>query len=216
MTQHAHPLGDIDGTNPAAPSPVVDQPSIVDTILDLDAFLSGDVRRAETTFRFFTEPDRIANIELLQAELETLVDGSGQPLQPVGERAMGEAEGRTARVVAQELRDEQVALAKSARFIRLRAIEPADFLDWRKKWGDQLDKTMDEQPAEMWEHLVAATAVAPAVPLEKIPALRQKLGVAKYEELVFKAWRVNTTTGVSVPKSLLSSRVLQQQVPEQS
>lgn len=195
------------------PAPVpVDQPglaeaatsSVVDAVLDLNAFLSGDVRRAEKTFRFATRLDLEARLDDLDAELRTLVDpNTGQPLAPAGERALGEEDGRSAAVVAAEreaVREEYVA---SFRSIRLRQLDPDDWQEWRTKWRDELEKDMDEQPVEeMWGPLIAASALRPRITVEQIPALRKQMGAPTFERLALAAFQVNTNAGVSVPKSL--------------
>jgi hypothetical protein len=72
--------------HPAEPAaPAIDPPvvSIVDTILQLDAYMSGDVRRAEKTARFCSKPWLEADIDELVFELQGLVDELGNPL-PAG------------------------------------------------------------------------------------------------------------------------------------
>jgi hypothetical protein len=53
--------------------------------------------------------------------------------------------------------------------------------------------------------------VAPRMTVEQVRALRKRVGRPVYDTLFNTAWAVNTRSGVSVPKSLLSSAVLRQQ-----
>jgi hypothetical protein len=87
-------LGDEPTTHPAAASPLgtpnpapgeappIEPPpvSIIDTILQLDDYLSGDVRRAEKTARFCSKPWLEADIDELLFELEGLTDAQGNPI----------------------------------------------------------------------------------------------------------------------------------------
>lgn len=198
-----------------APSPVVDQPSIIDTILDLDAFLSGDVRLAEKTAYIVTRPDLEARLDELDEELSTLVDQFGRPLTPPGERAVGEEQGRTAAVVATEREAVQAEMQASRKGIRLRQLNGDDWQDFRTQWRETLEAG-SPFPDDMWDDLVARCAIRPKITIAQMEAMRTKVGSPQMDEIRSVAWHLNRESGVSIPKSSVSSAVLRQQRPEQS
>lgn len=200
-----HPLGDIDSSD--APSPAPDVHSIVDTILNLNEFLSGDVRRAEKTVRICTRPDLEGDIDELEGELAGLIDVNGVPLDT--DEALGDA--RSARTVALEIREKQREMAASMRSIRVRALpedEWAAFREIHLKDGDITDT--------VWNLLIAASAVAPVMTVEQIEGLRKAFGHPQVDLIATAAWDVNTKAGVSIPKSLTSSVVLRRTNPSQN
>ena len=71
-------------------------------------------------------------------------------------------------------------------------------------------------PPEMWDELIAACAIAPRMSEDNVRAFRAKFGHTAFAEVSLAAWRVNTSSGVSVPKSSLSSAVLRHTAPGQS
>ncbi|WP_109507358.1 hypothetical protein [Nocardioides speluncae] len=196
-----HPLGDIDGTSGTdAPSPV-SEPSIVDQILDLDKLLSADVRRAERTARFCTAPHLQADIEALEAELETLTDDRGNPLD---EEGMNDS-GRTATGVALEIRAKRQEMADAMVSVRMRQLE----LDqWEAFLTKHRATSGEERPMEFWFELISLSACAPVMTQDQAARLTKKYGRPVLTELSTKAWQVNTESGVSVPKSSRSSAVL--------
>lgn len=198
------------GTTPDDLSPSdTAEPSIVDTILDLDALLSADVRRAEKTARFCTEPWREARIDELNAELDSLTDDNGMPLDSAVDQAVGET-GRTALTVAMELRDEQRAYAAAFRSVRMQQLPSSgegSFSEYKKKW-DAAISAGPEYPLEMVRELVTGCAVAPKISPAQFDSLVQKFGEPQVQELWITAWQVCANSGVSVPKSPLSSAVL--------
>lgn len=204
MTTTDHPLGDVTGTDATSPaSDLVREPSIVDEILDLDKLLSSDVRRAEKTARFATMPHLEADIDALHAELATLVDERGNPLD-IEESLAGE--GRSAVQVALELREKQRELGRSFRSVRMRAL-PED--EWRAFYDKhRKDLEAGERKPEMWSELIVACAFRPAMTEGQLQKLRHKVGHPAINELALAAWEVNTSSGVSIPKSPLSSAVL--------
>jgi hypothetical protein len=205
-------LGAAEPTNPFV---VADkEPSIVDTILDLDALLSADVRRAEKTARFSIRPDLEARLDELQGELEGLTDETGRPiLEP--DAAVGTGGTRTAEVVAQEWREVQAEYAASMRSVRMRQIPDEDWAAFETKWRAEI-KSEDPKPQAFWDELIVATAHTPAIPADKVKAMRKQLGRPAMDELGLVAWRVNTSSGVDVPKSRLVSAVLRPRVPARS
>lgn len=192
------------------------EPSIVDTILDLNALLSADVRRAEKTARFSIRPDLEARLDELQGELEGLTDENGRPiLETETETAIGGSGGRTAEVVAQEWRAVQTEYAASMRSVRMRQIPDEDWAAFEAKWRKELDAGAP-YPQDFWDELIVATAHTPAIPADKVKELRKKLGRPAMNELGLKAWAVNVSSGVDVPKSRLVSVVLRPKVPGRS
>lgn len=201
-----HPLGDLDGTG-EAPAAVVEMPSIVDTILNLDEFLSGDVRRAERTARFATRPDLEADIDELDAQLEMLTDGAGNPLDSKPERALGEEGGASADQLADKIKALQIEYGASFRSVRLRQMAGDDWTAFQSKWRKELDAG-SPFPDSMWDDLIVECAYAPAFTLAKIQKLRTMIGFPQVNAIAMAAWQANTQSGVSIPKSPLSSAVL--------
>ena len=212
MTQQPadHPLGHIsDDIIVSNGTPDLDaSKSIVDTILDLDDFLSGDVRRAEKTARFCTRPDLEADIETLNAELDALTDSQGRPL-PVIDRAVGDS-SRSAHLVASEIAEKQREYAAAMVSVRFRQIDEDEWTAFLERHKKALEDGVPYPPV-VYEDLIARTAVAPKFSVEQVRAFRAKVGHPVFQELAGVAWAVNTQSGVSIPKSLLSSGVLRQQ-----
>lgn len=200
-----HPLGDLTGDTavPVAPT-ITDLPSIADTILNLDKFLSGDVRRAEKTSTFCIRPDLEADIDALEHELETLTDSMGRP-RAVIDQAVGDA-SRSAHTVALEIEEKRREYAAAMRSIRWRAMDEDAWAAFQTEWK----KAFDEQdfPPEFWEDLLSRTAVAPMFTVAQVREFRSRVGHAIYSDVANTAFRANNASGVSIPKSLLSSVVL--------
>lgn len=202
-----HPLG-----NPAGPdnAPAISEPSIVDTILNLDELLSADVRRAEKTARFCIRPDLEADIDDLNGQLEAITDERGVPLGDTAERAMGEPSMRgQAEDLANRLRAVQTEYAQAFRSVRMRQIPDEDWNAFELKWKKALAEG-SPYPKEMWDELIVASAHRPAISATQLKELRGKVGRPALLELGQVAWAVNTQSGVSLPKSPLSSAVLRQ------
>lgn len=195
-----HPLGDIDGTDASATSPALDHVSIVDTILNLDELLSGDIRRAEKVIRICTRPDLEGDIDELEAELAGLVDVNGNPIDT--EEALGG--GRSAGTVAMEIRELQRQMAASMRSIRVRQMPEKEWAVFRETHlkGD------DDISDDVWDLMIAASAIAPAMTVEQVQGLRAAVGHPQVDKIATGVWNVNTKSGVSIPKSLTSSVVL--------
>lgn len=200
------PLGIPNPPPSAGPAePVLDQPSIVDTILDLDELLSADVRRAEKMAPFCTEPWREARIDELKAELDLLTDDQGNPL-PTPEASLDEG-GRTAVTVAAELEAERVLYGKAFRSVRMRQMPDEEWVEFRTRWREAIAKE-PPYPNAMFDELIVASAIKPTVSPAQIPQMRSKLGHPVMDLLGWTAWQVNSSSGVSIPKSPLSSHVL--------
>lgn len=208
MTQT--PFGNPNG---AAPTDLLDNKSIVDNVLDLDAFLSADVRRAERMAWFSTKPDLEADIESLHATLEGLTDQNGRPVE---EREASVAGGPSeANAVAQQIADLQQEYSASMKGIRMRQLDS-------DSWDEFLahhKKTLDAgapYPSEFYDDLISQSAHRPSMSVDQVKQLRKKVGNPQMEVLANVAWDVNTKSGVSIPKSPLSSAVLRRQERSQN
>lgn len=210
-----HPLGaDLD-LPPVDPGPVAvvsipggARASIVDNVLNLDEFLAADIRLAQTQAAWYTRPDLEAQIEELNAELDSLTDTYGKPL-PVIDADL--EEGRTAAVVVGELAAAQKAYAASRTYILMRQLDQDDWDAFQTTWKDALAKE-PPYPAEFYADLISKCAIKPEIPVHKVAELRKKVGAPAFDAIWSAAWKVNTRSGVSIPKSLLSSAV-QSQLP---
>lgn len=187
--------------------------SIVDTILDLDSFLSGDVRRYEEPFTFATKPDLQAKVEALVEELTVLevTLAAPKPQKPSSDEALATPAPEPS-TVDDRIKDKirqihalESEFADSFRAINLRQIDPEDFVTFRSKWKEEFAKPFLDQDQAMHDELVSITATSPKIPMEKMAAFKVKLGLPTFERLFSTAWRVNTHDGVSIPKSSLSS-----------
>jgi hypothetical protein len=203
-TEPASPFGS-PNTGPGAPPIEIPTVSIIDTILQLDALLSADVRRAEKTARFCTKPWLEADIDELKAELEQLVDANGDPL-PHGEAALGD-QVRTPEQVALQIQTLQAEMGAAFRSVRMGQLSSDDWQVFKAKWRKVLDKGAP-YPNEFYDDLIGQSALRPQIPAEKAAELRKLLGDPQMDEMASAAWAVNAESGVSIPKSLLSSHVL--------
>lgn len=182
--------------------------SVIDTVLDLDELLASDVRRAEKTEILYTKPHLEAEIDALEAELQQLTDGSSSPMvDEEASLAEGPVGGRSAEVVAREIQEKRKEYAASGRSVRLKQLPSEDWTAFETTWKAALSKGAP-YPVAMWDDLISKCAVAPEMPLAKVQALRAKLGHPPLHKLAMTCWDLNTTSGVSVPKSPLSSDVL--------
>lgn len=197
----ASPFGTPNATVPDPP-PV----SIIDTILDLDSFMSGDVRRAEKTARFCSKPWLEADIDELIFELDALTDEQGNPI-PGQEKA--------AHAVAVKIQTKQAAYGAAFVSVRMAQLSSDDWKAFRTKWREALDKP-GEKPNELYNELIEVSAKTPPITAVQAAHLRTKLGDPQMDTLASAAWDVNTNSGVSIPKSPLSSHVLRQAARAQS
>lgn len=191
--------------------------SIINEMLDLDDFLATDVRRAEKTEILYTKPHLEAEIDALELELQSLTDGSSA-LPADEEAAVGDVPAggeRTAEVVAAEIQAKRREYAASGKKILLRQLASEDWMAFEQQWKAAFEKGAP-YPAPMWDDLISKSAVTPSMPLEKVQALRTKLGNPPLSKLAITCWTLNTEGGVSVPFSRLSSRVLRPKQPETS
>jgi hypothetical protein len=194
--------------HPLVKPPVV---SIVDNILDLDELMSADVRRAEKTARFALKAYLEADIDELEAELESLSDELGNPLNNK-DRAVAETDKdgqprRTALDVAMEIQTLRAEYGASFKSVRMRQVPDDDWDAFRTKWKKALDEG-SPYPREFWNELIAMSAHQPKIPVETVRAMRKKLGHPPMDVLGTTAWDVNVNSGVDIPKSQRSSLVL--------
>lgn len=191
-------------------------PSIVDTILDLDEFLSGDVRLAEKTAYFTTEPQLEAEIDELEAKLAELTDEFGNPV----DLAAGDVSVSEGRHPAYDLADEITAkrarLNKSRRGVRVRQLNSTEWAAFKEKHKKPLADPEHERRQAMWDELIVACAIRPEFTPEKLKKLRTMVGDPQVAEIELACWDVCTKSGVSVPKSPLSSLVLKHQARAKS
>jgi hypothetical protein len=211
MTE-SHPLGDIQnvtGLPTKTNGTGVDvHGSIVDQVLDLDDFLASDIRLALKQASFYTRPDLEAQIEERNAELDALTDSQGRPL-PVLDRAVGDG-ARSAAVVAQEVADLQAEYAASRRVIVMQQLDEDEWAEFQTKWKAAVAED-PPYPPDFYVDLISRCAIRPPLPADKIPAFRKRVGAPAFDVIWQTAWQLNTQSGVSIPKSLLSSTVLRQQ-----
>jgi hypothetical protein len=202
-------------TAPPTPAPLPEPPavSIIDTILQLDDYLSGDVRRAEKTARFCSKPWLEADIDQLVFELDSLTDSQGNAL-PAGEVAVGE-QVRTAEQVAVEIQTLQAEYGAAFVSVRMGQLPSDKWQEFRTTWRTVMDKGAP-YPNEFYDALIGVSAKTPAISAEQSAKLRTVLGDPQMDVLANAAWEVNTNSGVSIPKSPLSSLVLRRAVRAQN
>ena len=151
--------------NPAGPNPPVEVASIVDTILELDEFLSGDVRRAEKSARFCTKPWLEADIDELDADLQPLIDSVGNP-RPGSEES--------ARDLSMRIQAIRVEMGQAFRTVRMGQLSSDDWKAFNTKHRAVLDKGAP-YPVEFYDELIAVSALRPLIPVEKVRLLRSSV-----------------------------------------
>lgn len=199
-----HPLGNIAPADTYVPE-ATSAKSIVDTVLNLDELLAADIRLAEKTYRFSINPALEARMEDLSAELGNLVDAQGRPKATI-DASMADG-ARSAHAVALELEDLEVEYAASMRTGRVRQMDEDDWTAFQTKWKTALND-LPPYPVEFWEQLIVKCATQPTFTAEQLRQLRKKVGHPAFTAIADSAWAANTQSGVSVPKSSLSSAVL--------
>lgn len=192
--------------------------SIIDTILDLDALLSADIRRPEKLARIALRPDLEADLD----HVDALIDRAAQDLRAAakvkaadaglgeGGQAHGDPAGllQRRRAIAAEMHENTFA-------VRLRAMpgEAWDSFEAEHK-ATILDRDADRGP--MLDALVVACAIAPKIDAKQMAKLRQGLSPVALAELRNTAWLVNNQSGVDVPKSSSSFGALSLAQPARS
>lgn len=177
-----------------------EEKSIVDTILDLDALLSAEIRRPERLAPICTSPDLEAELDRLDAELAAAPRNAG-PDTPLG------AGQRLAHTVAVERDQVAAQMQASIKHVRLRALD-ADAWDAFEAKHKAVIANPETDNGPMLDELVVLCAVQPTISPAQLAQLRKGLGVRAIAELRSVAWAVNNESGVSVPKSLSSSAAL--------
>jgi len=178
--------------------------SVVDKVLDLNELLSRDVRLAERQAVFYINPEIEAAIDGLNAELDAMTDSQGRPLKGID---VSLEDSRTPEVVAAEITALQKEYAASQRVVVMRQMDSDDWAEFQSTWK----KALAEQPPyppEFYAALISRCAIQPKISEAEVGKLRKALGGPAFDTLWSTAWTVNTVSGVSIPKSLLSSVVL--------
>lgn len=214
MSTDQHPLGTPSGDTDTSTRVPDLTPSIVDTMLDLDDFLSGDVRLAERSASFATKPDLQAVIEELNGELDGLTDERGRPMVDPEASVSDSGVARVADVNAR-LQTAQREYAASFRSVRMRQMNSDEWAAFRKKHERAIAANADSSqeaplPQALLDELIVTCAVRPTFTDEQLAKFRQRVGHAAISVLAGTAWNVCTESGVSVPKSSLSSLVQRQ------
>jgi hypothetical protein len=187
--------------------------SIIDTILQLDEYLSGDVRRAEKTARFCSKPWLEADIDELVFELDQLTDARATPTRPARPRSVSRP-GPRCRSPWRSRRCRRSTAPRSSRS-GWRSCPRTSGRSSARTWREALDKGAP-YPDDFYDALIGVSAKTPAITAEQAAGLRTKLGDPQMDALAKAAWDVNTNSGVSIPKSPLSSHVLRQAARAQS
>lgn len=183
--------------------------SIVDTILDLDEFLAGDVRLAERTAYFTTKPQLEAEIDELEGQLAELVDEHGRPTDQ-GDVSIADGEHPAVKL-ANEIEAKRAELHKSRRGVRVRQLPSTEWAAFKEKHKKPLADPEHERRQAMWDELIVACAIRPTFTPEKLKKLRTMVGDPQVAEIELACWQACTSSGVSVPKSPASSLVLKHQ-----
>jgi hypothetical protein len=192
--------------------------SVVDNLLSLDALLSADVRRAEKTFRFCTRPDLEADMEDTQAQLEALVDSDGRPRKSVDAAlASDDDDSRSAEQLSLDMRRLEREYAAAMAVGRVYQMDEDDWTAFTTQWKSVLAEN-PPYPATFYEALIVRSKarltdpktgeVGDVFTVEELRTLRKKVGHPAFNGIAQAAWAANTESGVSVPKSSLSSAVL--------
>jgi hypothetical protein len=82
--------------------------------------------------------------------------------------------------------------------------------------AEVLDKGPPPFPNDFYNELIEVSAKTPTITAAQAAKLRTKLGDPQMDVLAKAAWAVNTESGVSIPKSPLSSLVLRRAARGQS
>lgn len=184
--------------------------SIVDTILDLDEFLSGDVRLAEKTAYFTTEPQLEAELDELEAQLAEITDEHGRPVDAGGDVSIADGQ-HPAVVLANEIEAKRAELHKSRRGVRVRQLPSTEWAAFKEKHKKAMADPEHERRQAMWDELIVACAIRPTFTPEQLKKLRSMVGDPQVAEIELACWQACTSSGVSVPKSPTSSLVLKHQ-----
>lgn len=192
-----HPLG-----APDRPAVSTVSKSIVDTIFDLGDLMSADIRRAEKIARFSVRPELEADIEEREAELQSMTDASGNPL--VTDDELASSGGRSVHTVNAELLALQKEYMESMRSVRVRAVPDDEWTALQTEHRETLAGPAPYTP-EFYADVIVKSAISPKFTAEDVTKFRQKMGAPAFDAVFQAAWHVNTQSGVSIPKSLLSS-----------
>lgn len=187
--------------------------SIVDTVLDLDEALSGDVRRAERTARFCIKPHLHAVLDRLEGELEDLTDAQGRPLEKGADSPLA-SDARDLDVVMTEYRAAQGEYVAAMRSVTVAAMEPTGWKAFKTKWAKQV--AAEQMSDDMRKELVVKCSSRPEISADQYDKLLDRYGEAAMARIGQAAWAACDHTGVDVPKSPVFSAVQRQQALSRS
>jgi hypothetical protein len=117
--------------------------------------------------------------------------------------------------VALEIQTLQAEMGAAFVSVRMAQLPSDKWQEFRAKWREALDKGAP-YPNEFLDALIEVSAKTPTISAEQAAGLRKQLGDPQMDVLSQAAWVVNTESGVSIPKSPLSSHVLRQAARAQS
>jgi len=185
------------GSDPESLAAQAVNSSIVDTLLDLDALLSADVRRAEGIAYIYTRPDLEARLDALATEYEDAIERESLAGK---DKAVGERTAATVHAEREKVRGEYTASRVPIRVLQLPSDDWDDF-QHRHKAALQDAGDVFHLPAQVANELIAASMVAAQpVTVAQVAAMRTKFGWPQVSVIAARAWEVNRHSGVSVPK----------------
>lgn len=153
-------------------------------------------------------------MEDLQAELETKVDSNGRPKTKVdADMADGSRSAHQVSLDIEALEGEYAAAMRSG---RVQQMDEDDWTAFTTQWKSVL-QDMPPYPPAFYEALIVRSKAALVIDggklgapftVEQVRTFRKKFGHPAFNAIAQAAWAVNNESGVSVPKSSLSSAVL--------
>lgn len=185
--------------------------SIIDTVLDLNAFMAADIRLPARTTYVQTRPHLFARRDELIEELKRYVDDRGNLVGD--EAAAGERDGT---VVMADLKVIQDALdaGRAAGKVIVEKMSTAAWDAFGKRFADELDE--QRLTLEMRRQLVVDSPTTPAIDETAYDWIREHWGDPAIGAISDAAWDANTATGADQGKSPLYSLVQRQRARGQS
>jgi hypothetical protein len=96
--------------------------------------------------------------------------------------------------------------------IVMQQLDEDDWAAFQAQWKDALAKE-PPYPPEFYADLITKCALRPKIPADKVAEFRKKVGAPAVRGDLADGVGGEHQSGVSIPKSLLSSAVLRQQQP---